>query len=145
MQTSERGLQLIKTSEGFVAHVYIDIDAPAIAYGHRLLPGESFPDGLTLVQGEELLCEDLAARYEPMLNPRIPDGCTQGQYDALIDFVYNIKDQPKSLEELLAHGWDQVPAQLLRWCHVKDPVTGQMKENAGLLARRKEEAQVFLS
>ncbi len=139
MQTSERGKANIKRSEGFVAHVYDDNGAPAIAYGHRLLPGESFPDGVTMAEGDALLTKDLATRFEPMVNERIPADCTQGQFDALVSFVYNVQNQPKSLEQLLGHGWDQVAVQLPRWCHVGGV------ESAGLLARRNEEAALFNS
>ena len=143
MQTSENGISLIKRSEGFAARVYNDIGAPAIAYGHRLLPGESFPNGVTQDEADAILRKDLATRFEPMVNPRIPPGCTQGQFDALVDFVYNVKNQPASLEQLLAHGWANVPAQLPRWCN--ETVDGQTVENAGLLARRNAEVQLFNS
>jgi len=143
MQTSPRGIELIKGSEGFVSHVYSDNGAPAIAYGHRLLHGESFPAGITEADGDAMLRKDLATRFEPIVNARVPADCTQNQFDALVDFVYNVQNQPRSLEQLLAHGWDQVPVQLLRWCH--EFVNGVWIENAGLLARRKKEAALFVS
>ncbi len=142
--TSPAGLELIKTSEGFVGHVYNDNGAPAIGYGHRLLPAESFPDGITEQEGETLLQNDLRTRFEPMVNPRVPPECTQAQFDALVDFVYNVQNQPTSLEQLLAHGWDQVPAQLPRWCHMKDGRTGEWVVSPGLLARRQREVAMFL-
>ena len=143
MQTSDNGKALIRHSEGFVAHVYSDNGAPAIAYGHRLLPGESFPDGVTPAEGETILDTDLGTRFEPMVNPRVPSTCTQGQFDALVDFCYNVENQPQSLEQLLAHGWDQVPAQLPRWAHEK--VNGVWIVNPGLLARRQAEVALFNS
>jgi lysozyme len=143
MQTSEKGIAFIKRSEGFVAHVYNDNGAPAIGYGHRLLPNEVYAAGISQNDADALLRKDLATRFEPIVNVLIPAGCTQGQYDALVDFVYNVKNQPTSLVELLSHGWDQVPAQLPRWCHERKD--GQMVENAGLLARRKAEVEFFNS
>ena len=139
MQTSENGIALIKKSEGFVAHVYNDVGAPAIAYGHRLLPGESFPNGISPDEADLLLRKDLTSRFEPMVNSRVPAGCTQGQFDALVDFVYNVKNQPIALEQLLSHGWDQVPTQLPRWCHIEG------KEDKGLLTRRQAEVEMFNS
>lgn len=145
MKTSENGIASIKRSEGFVAHVYNDVGAPAIGYGHRLLPTESFPNGVSQEEADVLLRHDLAIRFEPMVNARIPENCTQGQFDALVDFAYNVKNQPSSLEQLLSHGWDQVPFQLPRWCHVRDPITHEMKESDGLKARRQAEADLFNS
>ena len=143
MTTSENGIALIKSNEGYVAHVYDDNGAPAIAYGHRLLPGESYPDGITLQEADALLRKDLAEHFEPMLTAHLPADCTQNQWDALADWVYNIKNQPASLLQLLSHGWDQVPVQLPRWD--KEHVNGAVVENAGLLARRQKEVSLFLS
>jgi lysozyme len=145
MKTSERGIALIKKSEGFAAHTYNDIGAPAIGYGHRLLPNEVYAAGISMADADALLRKDLATRFEPILNVRLPADCTQSQYDALVDFVYNVKNQPKSLEQLLSHGWDQVPVQLLRWCHAENEKTGVMEENTGLKARRQAEADMFVS
>lgn len=141
MKTGSAGISLIKSSEGFVNHVYNDNGAPAIAYGHRLLPGESFPSPITEEQGEEILSKDLA-RFEVMVSSRVPASCNQNQFDALVDFTYNIKNQPASLEQLLSHGWDQVPVQLPRWDkkHLPD---GTVVEDAGLKARRLREVALF--
>ncbi len=141
MQTSENGKALIRSSEGFVNHVYNDNGAPAIAYGHRLRPGESFPAPIDEARAEEILDEDLP-HYEAMVQARVPASCNQNQFDALVDFTYNIQNQPKSLEQLLSHGWDQVPAQLPRWDkkHLPD---GTVVEDAGLKARRLREVALF--
>lgn len=143
MNISENGLNLIKSSEDFVDHVYNDNGAPAIGYGHRLLPGESFPNGITEAEATVLLQNDLETRFEPMVRAHVPPNCSQGQYDALVDFVYNVQNQPQSLIQLLSHGWDQVPVQLPRWCHMT--VNGQTVVNNGLLARRQREVQLFNS
>jgi lysozyme len=143
MQTSENGKSLIKSMEGFVNHVYNDNGSTAIAYGHRLLLGESFPGPITQEQGEEILEKDLP-RFEAMVNARVPASCNQNQFDALVDFTYNVQNQPKSLEQLLSHGWDQIPTQLLRWDkkHLPD---GTVVEDAGLKARRRREADLWSS
>ena len=153
MTTSENGIKMIKgfenepllTVPGYIAHVYNDNGAPAIAYGHRLLPGESFLDGVDESGGDALLRNDLRTRFEGMVNSYIPESITptQGQFDALVSFVYNIQNQPASLIEMLAHGWDEVPNQLPRWCH--ETVDGVKKVNDGLLARRQAEAEMWNS
>lgn len=141
MQTSPNGKALIKSSEGFVSHVYNDNGSPAIAYGHRLLPGESFPGPITESQAEAILNKDLP-HFEAMVNARVPASCNQNQFDALVDFVYNIKNQPSSLEQLLAHGWNQVPTQLPRW-DKKHLTDGTVVEDKGLKARRLREVELF--
>lgn len=142
-QTSSNGKKQIKLSEGFVGHVYSDIGAPAIAYGHRLLPGEAYPNGISEADGSKLLDRDLVKRFEPLVNARVPAHCTQSQFDALVSFTYNVRNQPSSLDQLLSHGWDQVPVQLLRWCHALDIHTRQEVEDPSLKARRQREADLF--
>ena len=134
MQISDNGIRFIETNEGFSATVYGDVGHSAIGYGHDLLPGESFPMGVTEAQAEALLTEDVG-KVEAALNPLIPATCTQNQFDALCDFGYNLGCG--ALKTMLAHGWDQVPEQMLRW----DFVDGQ--PNAGVEARRAAEAQLF--
>ena len=141
MQTSPNGKNLIKSNEGFVNHVYNDNGALAIAYGHRLLPGESFPGNITEAQASDILDKDLP-HFEAMVNQRVPASCNQNQFDSLVDFTYNVRNQPSSLEQLLFHGWDQVPVQLPRWDkkHLSD---GTVVEDAGLKARRMREVVLF--
>lgn len=135
MQTSEQGIAFLKRNEGFSAHVYNDVGKQAIGYGHDLLPGESFPDGISQDEADLLLRKDLASRYEPAVNALIPADCTQGQYDALVDFCYNLG--ATNLRTMLAHGWEQVPVQVPRWNHVGGV------ENAGLTARRQAEVEMW--
>ena len=134
MQISEQGVLLIKTSEGFAAHVYDDNGKPAIGYGHDLLEGESYPDGITQDEATVLLLADVS-KLEAWLNTNIPADCTQGQFDALCDFGYNLG--LGSLKTMLGHGWDQVPQQIPRWNNVnKQP-------SAGLTARRAAEVALW--
>lgn len=153
MRTSENGISKIKhfeneplaTVPGFIAHVYDDNGAPAIAYGHRLLPGESFPEGLDELGADSLMRREDLPRFESMVNAHIPADVTpkQGQFDALVSFAYNIQNQPQSLIQLLGHGWDEVPNQLPRWCHKK--VNGVSEVDDGLLARRQAEVEMWNS
>ena len=137
MQTSEAGIAFIKSNEGFAAKVYNDVGKPAIGYGHDLQPGESYPEGISLDEADLLLRKDLAKRYEPFVNKMVPSDCTQGQFDALVDFCYNLG--PANLQTMLNHGWADVPNQIPRW----DRVSGA--PNAGLAARRQAEVAMFAS
>ena len=134
MQISAAGIALIEENEGFESHVYMDNGKPCIGYGHDLLPGESFPNGVTQAEATALLDSDLAL-VEVVLNGLIPATCTQGQYDALCDFAYNLG--VGALRTMLAHGWDFVPDQIIRWNHENGIV------NPGLAERRQKELELF--
>ncbi len=135
MQTSESGIAFIKKNEGFAPRVYNDNGKPCVGYGHDLQPSESFPDGISLDEADLLLRKDLATRYEPPVNALVPPECTQNQFDACVDFCFNLG--PEAFKTMIAHGWDQVPQQMLRWTHVNGIVS------PALAARRQGEANMF--
>lgn len=137
MQPSNRVLRLIERSEGLRAHPYKDLAGHlTIGYGHRLLPGETFPDGLTPEAAVALLARDAdTAALAVGRLVRVP--LTQGQFDALVDFVFNLGPARLAsstlLQRLNAGQTEAAARELLRW----DRVNGQ--PNAGLHARRQAE------
>ncbi len=139
LSISHEGIRFIEACEGFSAQAYPDHGGTAIGYGSHVAPG-SFPDGITRAQAYAMLLADLAP-FEEMVRQRVPADCTQQQFDALCSFAYNVKGQPGALEMLLSHGWENVPAQLPRWCHTV--VDGVEVEDAGLKDRRLKEAMMF--
>ena len=142
MQTSQNGFNLIKTSEGFDPTPRNDEGHISWGHGHDQVGNEPVPASITLEDADALLQTDLTTRYEPALNRHIPQTCTQNQYDALIDFCYEFNEG--GIEQLLAHGWDQVPVQLLRWCKAKN-AQGIEVVVPGILARRQNEVALFNS
>jgi lysozyme len=141
MKMSAAGLELLKRSEGFRGHVYLDAAGIAtIGYGHRLLPRESFAGGISEAQAEEILLNDLNAA-EQAVQRLVRVGLTQGQFDALTDFCFNLGAgrlaSSTLLKELNAGQYDAARQQLLRWNHVG------LQENAGLKARREAEFQLW--
>lgn len=137
MKTSENGIALIERHEGYAAQVYNDAGHEAIGYGHDLQPGESFAGGVTQEEADALLRTDLAERFEPAVNAVIIPECTQNQYDALVDFAYNLG--VASLRTMVAHGWEYIPEQMIRWTRINGEIS------AGLVARREEEATLFIT
>lgn len=112
MKTSEQGLQFIMDQEGVVLHPYDDqAGNPTIGVGHLIKDGESFPDEITQEQAMELLASDVAL-FEAAVNYYALD-LTQNQFDVLVDFSFNCGRG--ALAQLLSHGLDDVPNQLLRW------------------------------
>ena len=142
MTISDAGLKFISENEGFQAHVYKDTAGfPTIGYGHKLLPGESFPNGITEDEALALLRMDCAKVESAMAHcaheELIPADCTQNQYDALADFAFNLG--PGRLYTLLQHGWEDVPTRILEWHFAGG------KPSSGLLARRERELALFQS
>jgi lysozyme len=141
MNMSAAGLGLLKRSEGYRTHTYLDAAGIAtIGYGHQLLPHESFPDGIAEAQAEEILASDLRAA-EQAVQHMARVALTQGQFDALADLCFNLGAGKLAsstlIKELNAGRYDAARAQLLRWDHVG------LQENAGLKARREAEFQLW--
>ena len=62
MAFGSAGLSLLKKSEGFRNRIYRDTAGiPSIGYGHRVLPSESFPNGIDETQAGQLLAQDIRA------------------------------------------------------------------------------------
>jgi len=137
MQTSENGINLIKRSEGFSPAPINDNGHPCWGYGHDQIAGEEVPGSISRDEADLLLRRDLSSRYEPHVSSLVPSGCTQGQFDALVDFCYNLG--AGALETMLGHGWEDVPNQIQRWNRVNGT------QNSGLSARRAAEVNLFNS
>ena len=134
MKTSQNGLTLIETSEGFRSETYLDAAGnPTIGYGHLIKPGEIFPGGITEAEGQQLLEADVAAA-EAAVNSMAPQA-NQNQFDALVDFAFNLG--AGALHTMLGHGWDQVTSQIPRWNKAAGNVL------PGLVTRRAAEVTLF--
>jgi lysozyme len=137
MQLSAAGLELLKRSEGFRSHTYNDVNGfQTIGYGHRLLDRESFPAGISEAHAASMLATDVRSAEQAVARlAKLP--LTQGQFDALVDFCFNLgagRLASSSLLKALNRGqYADAAEQLLRW----DIAAGQ--ENAGLKARREAE------
>jgi lysozyme len=141
MELSAAGMELIKKSEGFRDHVYLDVEGyPTIGYGHRLVHPETFPNGINEAQGTAILYSDVRDAEKAVARlVKIP--LTQGPYDALVDFVFNLGAvrlaESTLLHELNSGRYFEAGEQLLRWDHAGT------KENAGLKARREAELRLW--
>jgi lysozyme len=141
MQLSAAGLELIKRSEGFRGRTYLDVAGfPTIGYGHRLLARESFPNGVSATQAAEMLAVDVS-QAEQAVGRLVKVTLTQGQFDALTDFCFNLGAGRLASSTLLtalnAGRYEAARVQLLRW----DLAAGEV--NAGLKARREAEFQLW--
>lgn len=135
------GLALLKQSEGFRARIYLDpAGISTIGYGHRVLPSESFPDEIDEAHASQLLAEDVRIAEQAVLK-LVKVAITQGQFDALVDFVYNLGPNHLAASTLLRDlnlgRYDAAAEQLLLWDHAGT------KEVAGLKARREAEFHLW--
>ena len=137
MKLSAAGLELLKQSEGFRSQTYMDVNGfPTIGYGHRLLHPESFPGKISEAQAAEMLISDVRDA-EQAVKRLVKVQLTQGQFDALVDFCFNLGAGRLASSTLLkilnCSRYEAAAEQLLRW----DIACGE--ENAGLKARREAE------
>lgn len=143
MRLSEAGLELIKKSEGFRSKTYRDVAGfSTIGYGHRLLPHESFPDVISEAQALDLLASDVH-RAEQAVERLVKVPLTQGQFDALVDFCFNLGAgrlaSSTLLKALNGSRYSDAREQLLRW----DLAGGHV--SPGLKIRREAEFQLWES
>jgi GH24 family phage-related lysozyme (muramidase) len=134
-------MELIKKSEGFRDRVYLDVEGyPTIGYGHRLIHPETFRNGITEAQGTAILYNDIR-EAEQAVERLVKAQLTQGQFDALVDFVFNLGQvrlaESTLLRELNSGHIAEAGEQLLRWDHAGN------RENAGLKARREAELRLW--
>lgn len=79
LPNGEPALSVYKDSAGY----------PTIGYGHKVQPGEDFSKGVTRGQAEALLRRDTQAAIDAV-NRYATAPLSQGQFDALVSFAYNV-------------------------------------------------------
>lgn len=146
MKTSQAGIDLITEFEGFRAHEYLcPAGKPTIGYGHVVRYGERF-DTLSDHDAMDLLLEDLS-EYESRVLQYIDVDLTQGQFDALVSFCYNLGPQALKTSTLCAvlnrGKYEEASNEFKKWvwATTKD---GRVKL-PGLIKRREAERLLFLS
>ena len=141
MEISEQGIALIRQFEGFSPKRYLcPAGKPTIGYGHVIKPGEMFAAEITEHEAQELLRADLR-HFEETLNTLVQVEVTQGQYDALVSFCYNVGVNALRTSTLLRFlntgNYAAAAIQFSRWCYIN----GQPSE--GLARRRRAEILRF--
>jgi len=145
MNISSRGLQIIKDSEGLRSNVYNDVAGyPTIGYGHKLTVTEIasgiYSHGITEADATTLLQSDVVDAQQAVGRlVKVP--LTQGQFDALVDWVFNLGSGRLASSALLkclnAGRNDDAVEQLLLWTHAGG------KECSALVKRREAEAVLW--
>lgn len=146
MQTSDKGIDLIKQFEGCKLTAYQDsVGVWTIGYGWtQPVDGKPIRAGMTIKQetAERLLKTGLVS-YESDVSRLVKVGLTQGQFDALVSFTYNLGARSLSTSTLLRklNSGDYAGAadEFLRWNKAGGKVLN------GLTRRREAERALFLS
>ena len=139
MKMSQNGLNLIETSEGCRTTAYQDsVGVWTIGYGHtsNVSPGET----CTLQQAQEWLQQDVSGA-EYVVNTVVKAPLNQNQFDALVDFVFNLGSgnfQSSTLLKLLNAGdYQGASNEFPKWNHAGGVVV------PGLTTRRLAEQKLF--
>jgi GH24 family phage-related lysozyme (muramidase) len=142
---SKTGLDVIKRFEGFSPTVYIcPAGHPTIGYGHVVNPDErqQFASGITAEQAEILLRQDVQTAERTVLR-LITVSLTEGQFDALVSFTFNLGAgalQRSTLRRRVNRGDHAgVPAEFRRW------VWAGGRKLEGLGRRREAEVTAYIS
>jgi GH24 family phage-related lysozyme (muramidase) len=146
MQTSEKGIALIKQFEGCKLTAYQDsVGVWTIGYGWtHPVDGKPVRAGMTIKQetAERLLKTGLVS-YEIDVSRLVKVGLTQGQFDALVSFTYNLGARSLSTSTLLrklnAGDYAGAADEFMRWNKAGGKVLN------GLTRRREAERALFLS
>jgi len=149
-QVSQKGIDFVAGWEAFRAHLYDNDGAggggnTTIGYGHLVHAGPIsgatseaiFSNGITIVQARQLLLRDLVDPQR-VINQKIHVPLFQYEYDALVDFVYNLRHHNDGLLSLVNSGhYDRVPAKFMEYT-----MAGGVHP-AGLVKRRRSEGNLF--
>ena len=140
---SRQGLDLICRFEGFSPIIYMcPAGYPTIGYGHLITEAnkEQFLDGVDEDEALDLLRQDVAVAERAVLR-LIAVPLTQGQFDALVSFAFNLGAgalQRSTLRRKVnREEHDDVPAELMKW------VWAGSKKLRGLLKRRRAEVLLY--
>lgn len=119
-------VQLAKDSEGFAPYPAPDpVGLSTVGYGHKCLPGEHYTGRMSEEDADALLTSDLDKAWQ-VLDNNVTVDLSQGQVDALTDWIFNLgggrftgstllkkinADDPTAADELLK--WDHAGSQVL--------------------------------
>lgn len=140
MNTSQKGLDLIKKYEGCRLYAYrCPAGVLTIGYGHT--NGVKAGQAITQVQAEQFLREDISP-IEKLLNG-MGVNFKQQQFDALVSWIFNLGaanfKSSTMYKKIIARASDsEITDQLVKWFNAGG------KPLSGLKKRRVEEANMFL-
>jgi lysozyme len=140
---TQDGLDLICRFEGFSPIIYLcPAGYPTIGYGHLITEAnkEQFLDGIDELEAINLLKTDVQKAERAVLR-LINVPLTDGQFDALVSFTFNLGGgalQRSTLRRKVNRGeHSAVPAEFMKW------VWAGGRKQKGLVRRRWAEADFY--
>ena len=146
MNVSKRAIEMLKHHEGVRCKPYRDcVGLWTVGVGHLIGDGKSLPDEwnrtLSMEEVDALLRKDLA-RFERGVSKFCPVHLTQGEFDALVSFSFNLGLgvlQRSTLRQKILRGDKSGAAEeILKY----NKAGGKIVK--GLVNRRNDEYQIFL-
>ena len=141
MTPSKDCFDLIKESESCELTAYLDpIGIPTIGWGH--ISGVKLGDVITQEQADEWLVEDVGTAARAVTK-YVKVSMTQGQFDALVDFTFNLDAgslyRSTLLRKFHAGRIEDAAGEFDKWIYAKGKVL------PGLVTRRAKEKELFLT
>ena len=146
MRLGSKGLELIKSFEGFYSKPYLDpIGIPTIGYGATYYPNKkkvTMKDKpLTEKEASDLL-KEMMVTYENDVKRLVKRELNQNQFDALVSFTYNLGSanlcKSTLLKKINANPCDKtIKDEFLKWNKAGGKVLN------GLTRRRNAEAELY--
>ena len=146
MRLGSKGLELIKSFEGFYSKPYLDpIGIPTIGYGATYYPNKkkvTMKDKpLTEKEASDLL-KEMMVTYENDVKRLVKRELNQNQFDALVSFTYNLGSanlgKSTLLKKVNANPCDKtIKDEFLKWNKAGGKVLN------GLTIRRNAEAELY--
>lgn len=152
MKMDEKGISLLKSLEGLRLTAYqCSAGRWTIGYGHTgnagapiVVPGMK----VTKAEADRILVRDVAY-FEELIRPLVTVDLNQGQWNAIVCFVFNVGVPVFAASTLLkkinAGQFDQVPAEMMKWTKYTDPKTKEKVVSKGLVIRRRQETAMWRS
>jgi len=145
-QIGAKGLNLIKKYEGFKASPYkCPAGIPTIGYGATYYPNGTkvkLTDKPVTQREADTMLLNMLKHYEQGVDSFTTDKVNQNQFDALVSIAYNIGLQALKGSTLIRKvnldpNDKTIKNEFMRWTKANGKVLD------GLLARRKEEAELY--
>jgi lysozyme len=144
MKTSKVGIDLIKKWEGCKLTSYkCSAGVWTIGFGNTF-----YEDGTKVKQGDKItkaraesLLLDLLPKFEKIVNKKVSVPLRQNQFDALVSYTWNTGGSDTLFNMINSKASDK---DIRNWFETKY-ITANGKKIAGLVNRRKDEANLYFS
>lgn len=151
METSQRGIDLIKRFEGFISHAYLcPANKLTIGWGHT---GSDVKQGMVITEGEaEILLKKDLNKFASKITYSLEQDkikVNQNQFDALCSFAFNLGFSAfifsTLYKKLKAGDYAGASDEFLKWVYITKTVNGERVKIRlkGLETRRKAEQELF--